>query len=201
MKKKFNVREMVFIAILGALSAVLMFLKFPLPFMPPFMSFDFSAVPEIVGAFLLGPIPAIFIILIKVLIMIVTMGSNSMFTGEIQNFILSCAFVLPAAIVYKKGKSRKSAILGMIAGTIVLTIVAIISNLYFIIPFYSKLYGISVDDMINMTAAVNPLITNKFTFALFGIVPFNLIKGIVSSVITILIYKKISVLFKKYAIK
>lgn len=199
MKKKFNVRDMVFIAILGAISALLMYLKFPLPFMPPFMSFDFSAIPEIVGAFILGPIAGVFIILIKVLLMIILIGTSTMFTGEIQNFILSCALVLPAAIIYRRHKTRKSAIVGMAVGTVVLTIIAIFSNLFFIIPFYSRLFGLSVDDIIAMASAVNPLIHDKFTLALFGIVPFNIIKGSISAIITVMIYKKISVLFKKYS--
>lgn len=199
MNKKINVRNMVFIAILGAISALLMYLKFPLPFMPPFMDFDFSAVPEIIGAFILGPVQGIFIIMVKLLLKIILMGTNTMFTGEIQNFILSCAFVVPSAIIYRRQKTRKSAIIGMIVGTAVLTITAIFTNIFFIIPFYTRLFGMSIDDIIGMVNAVNPLVTDKFTLALFGIVPFNIFKGAISAIITIVIYKRISILFKKYS--
>lgn len=199
MKQKLGVKEMVFIAILGSISALLMFLKFPLPFMPPFMTFDFATIPEIVGAFILGPIAGVFIILVKIFLMVILMGTNTMFAGEIQNFILSIAFILPAAIIYRRNKTRKAAINGLIVGVITLIITSIITNIFFIIPFYATLFGIKVDDVIAMAGAVNPLITNKLTLVLFGIVPFNVIKGSISSIITILIYKKISILFKKYS--
>lgn len=199
MKQSFGVKELVFIAILGSISTLLMYLKFPLPFMPPFMNFDFAAIPEIVGAFILGPIAGVFIILVKILLMIILMGTSTMFAGELQNFILSCAFVLPAAIIYRRNKTKQAAINGLIVGVIVLTITSIITNIFFIIPFYATLFGISVDDVIKMASAVNPLINDKLTLALFGIVPFNIFKGGISAIITVLIYKKISILFKNYS--
>lgn len=197
MKRKFAVKEMVLIAIFAALSTILMLLKFPLPFMPPFMSFDFAAIPELIGGFILGPVGAFFIILIKILLKIVMQGSNSMMTGEIQNVILSCAFVLPATIIYRRNKSRKSALIGMIAGTIIMSITAVLTNLYFIIPFYAKLFNYSMDDIIKMSQAVNPLIKNPASLVALGIVPFNIIKGTTTSIITLLIYKKISVILKQ----
>lgn len=197
MKRKLQVKEMVLIAILAALSTILMLLKFPLPFMPPFMSFDFAAIPELIGGFILGPVGAFFIILIKILLKIVMQGSNSMFTGEIQNLILSCAFVIPASIIYRKNKTRKNAIIGLSVGTIIMSIVAVLSNYFFIIPFYAVLFNYSMSDIIAMSQAVNPLITSPMMLIAFGIVPFNIIKGLIISTITILIYKKISVLLKK----
>lgn len=195
-----KVKKMALVSILGALSAVLMiFFHFPLPFMPPFMDFDLSSLPEMIGGFALGPVSAILIIAIKIVLKLCMIGTSSMFTGEIQNFILSVAYVLPAVLIYQKNKTKKSAIIGMGVGTIVCAIVAVFSNIYFIIPFYAKLYsGMSFETVIGMCTAVNPLITNSISLAIFGIIPFNLIKNGIVSVLTVLLYKKISHLIKSF---
>ena len=133
---KFTARKLVMIAIFGALSYVLMLFKFPLPFMPPFMDFDLAGIPELLGTFLLGPVSGIFIVLIKLLIKLATVGTASMFTGEIQNFILSLSFILPASLIYQRSTNKKTALKGMLAGTALVTFVACLSNVYFIIPFY-----------------------------------------------------------------
>lgn len=109
---KFTARKLVMIAIFGALAYVLMLFKFPLPFMPPFMDFDLAGVPELLGTFLLGPVAGIFIVLIKLLIKLATVGTASMFTGEIQNFILSISFILPASLMYRRSTFKNSALKG-----------------------------------------------------------------------------------------
>lgn len=194
-----SVKRIAVIGLMGALSSVLMMVfKFPLPFMPPFMDFDLSGLVEIIGGFLLGPVAVVLIILIKLLIKLAIMGSGSAFTGEIQNFMLSCAYAVPPAILYWHSKSKKSGEIGMAIGTVLCAAVAVVTNLYMIIPFYVTLFGMTMDDIIAMCSAVNPLMKNAFTLALFGIVPFNLIKCGVSSVITVLVYKKISKPLKSF---
>lgn len=195
--KKLNVREMALIGILGGVAALLMYIRFPLPFMPPFMDFDFTALPEIIGGFALGPFAAICIIVIKIVVKIALMSTNSMFTGELQNLLLSMAYVLPAVIIYHRHKSKKAAWIGMAVGTIACALLAIATNLCIIIPFYVNLYGMSMESIIQMCAAVNPAIQNTMMLALFGIVPFNLIKNGSVSLITMLMYKKISPILKK----
>lgn len=191
--KNSKIKKMTLIAIMGGLSAILMItLHAPIPFMPPFMDFDLAAIPELIGGFALGPIAAIGIILVKILLKFVVMGTSSMFTGEIQNFLLSCAFVLPAVLIYQRNKTKKSALIGMVAGTITCAITAIFTNLYIIIPFYANLGGMTVQSIIDMCNAVNPMMESTLTLALFGIIPFNLIKGSASSFITYLLYKRLS---------
>ena len=177
-----SARQIAVIGLMGALSSVLMMtLKFPLPFMPPFMDFDLSGLVEIIGGFLLGPAAVVFIILVKLLIKLAVMGSGSALTGEIQNFLLSCAYAVPPVI-----------------GSVLCAAVAVVTNLYLIIPFYVSLFGMTMDDIIAMCSAVNPLMKNPFTLALFGIVPFNLIKCGISSVATVLVYKKVSKPLKSF---
>lgn len=196
--KKLNVREIALIGILGGLAAVLMMFRFPLPFMPPFMDFDFSSLPEMIGGFALGPVAAVFIILVKILAKLCLMGSGSMLTGELQNVLLSMAYVLPAVFIYDRHKSKKSAEQGMLAGTIICSITAIFTNLFIIIPFYINLYNYDMAMIIEMCTKVNPYITSTTMLAILGIIPFNLIKNGVASIVTLLLYKKISPMMKSF---
>ena len=192
MKNGTNVKKLVVIGLMGALSGVLMLFKFPIPFMPPFMDFDFSGLVEIIGGFVLGPGAAIMIILVKLLVKLALMGTNTMFTGEVRNFLVSFAYVLPAAWIYSHHKSKKAGEAGMVIGSITCALVAVATNLLIIFPFYVNLMGMTMEQIVSMCGAVNPLMKNTLTLALFGIVPFNLIKCGVNSLVTVLVYKRIS---------
>lgn len=194
-----KVKKMALISILGALAAMLMiFMHFPLPFMPPFMDFDLGCLPEMIGGFALGPLAAIAIIVIKLIIKLCFISTSTVFTGELQNFILSCAYVLPAVFIYRKHKSKKSAIIGMTVGTVLCALMAVLTNLYMIIPFYTNLMtGMSFQTVIEMCSAINPLIKDAVTLAIFGIIPFNLIKNGIVSILTLMLYKRISGLIKR----
>lgn len=198
MKQKWNIKTIALIGVLGGLAAVLMMFRFPLPFMPPFMDFDLSGLPEMIGGFTLGPIASILIILVKNLVKLALSGTGSMFTGELQNIILSCAYVIPAVLIYDHTKTKKSAIQGMFVGTIVCAMVAVVTNLTIIIPFYVNLFGYTMTDIIAMCAKVSPLMKDTTTLVLFGIIPFNLIKNGVVSVLTYVLYKRVSSKIKNF---
>lgn len=198
MSRNSKVKKMAIIGIMGGIGMILMMIRFPLPLMPPFMDFDPSGLIEIIGGFMLGPMAAVFIILVKLLLKLVIMGSTSMLTGEIQNFILSCAYVLPAVFIYRRKKTKKHAVEGMALGTVVCAAVAVFTNLYIIIPFYVKLFGMSMDSIIEMCSKVNPLMKDALTLALFGVVPFNLLKNGITSLLALIIYKKLSRPIKNY---
>lgn len=183
---------MVKIAMLGAIAAVLMFFEFPLPIVPSFYELDFSELPVIVGAFALGPVPGVLIELIKILIKFVIKGTSTGGVGELANFIIGCSFCLPAALVYQKDHTRKGAIKGLVAGTAVMIAVGCVVNAYVLLPVYSKVFGMPMDAIVHVGSEVNSHITSLSTFVLFGVAPFNLIKGVMISVITLLIYKRIS---------
>lgn len=191
-------KKIALISILGALSAILMYFKFPLPFMPPFMDFDLCGVVEMIGGFTLGPITAILIIFIKLILKIILQGTSTMFVGELSNFIVSCAFVLPAIFIYRKNKTKKGAIIGLVVGTLTVACTAIFTNLCLIIPFYGKMFGMSFQTIIDMCAAVNSNVKNAISLAIFGIIPFNLIKNGAVSIVVVLLYKKISPIIKRY---
>ena len=149
-KKKFKTRDLTVIAMLGAICCVLMHVDFPLPFMPPFMNFDLCGLVELIGGFAMGPLQAFAIIMVKILLKLATEGTSSAFTGELQNVILSCAYVLPPVILYHRNKTKKTAMIGMATGTVFCSIVAVFTNLFIIIPFYMTLMGQEMRYFISM---------------------------------------------------
>ena len=192
-----KVRRLTMAALMGAIAFILMYLNFGVPFLSPFAEFDLSALPEMIGGFILGPAGAVEIIAVKILLILVFKGTSSMFTGEVQNFLLSLAYVLPAVLYYRKHRTKKGAAIGLALGSVLSVIVAIFTNLYLIFPAYIYLYGMSWDSIIEICSAANPWITDVPTFAAFSVVPFNVISRAVTSVITMLVYKKICVPLKK----
>ncbi len=197
-KQKFKTRDLTVIAMLGAICCVLMHVDFPLPFMPPFMNFDLCGLVELIGGFAMGPLQAFAIIMVKILLKLATEGTSSAFTGELQNVMLSCAYVLPPVILYHRNKTKRTAMVGMTAGTIFCAIVAVFTNLFIIIPFYMKLMGQEMGYFIQMCAEANPMVQNAATLAIFGIIPFNLIKCSINSLGAMVLYKRISPLLHGY---
>lgn len=180
------------IGVLAAVATVIMLIEFPLPFAPDFYKLDFSEIPVLVGAFALGPIPGIFIELIKILLNFVFNGTVTAGVGEIANFLIGCALVVPAAIIYRRNKSLKSAIIGLVVGIVALTVVGSLLNYFVLLPAYSHAFGQPLEYFIELGHIINKYIVDLKTFVLFAVVPFNLLKGVVVSIITILIYKRLS---------
>lgn len=178
-------------SMLAALAAGLMFIEFPLPFLaPPFYELDFSEVPVLVGTYSMGPMAGVIIELIKILVKFIIKGTSTGGVGELANFIIGCSFVLPAGIIYKHKKSRKNALIGMIIGTATMTIVGIIFNTFILVPLYANF--IPMEAIISAGKEIVPLITDTFTFCVFCVGPFNIVKGLIISVVVFFIYKPLS---------
>ncbi len=192
LKQRSNTKVIAKVGVLAAVATVLMLFEFPLWFAPNFYELDFSEVPVLLGAFALGPAAGAMIEFVKILINFVINGTDTGGIGELANFIIGCAFIVPAGFIYKKHKSFKTAILGLVAGTISLAIIGAFLNYFLLLPVYSKIYGAPIQAFIDMGNALNPAITDLKTFVLYAVVPFNLFKGIVVSAMVILIYKKLS---------
>lgn len=192
-----KLRTSVQIAMLAAVSTVLMMFEFPIPFVaPPFIKMDFSEIPVLVGTFAMGPLAGVIIEFLKNLLHMATYGSTTAGIGELSNFVIGCAFVVPAGLFYKKQRTRKSAIKGMATGVALMVVMGCLSNAFIMFPVYSTLMGIPIQDFIAMGTAIHPAIDNMFTFVILCMVPFNLMKGIVISFITTLLYKRLRVLLK-----
>lgn len=186
-----NTRRLVVISMLAALSAVLMFIELPLPFIaPPFYKLDFSEVPVLIGSFSLGPVAGIIIEAVKILVKLCIKGTETGFVGEIANFVIGISLVVPASLIYRHNKTKKTAIISLIISTVIMSVVGVFLNAYLLLPAYSVF--LPIEQIVQMGKDIFPIITDKLTFCLFCILPFNLIKGIIVSIITILIYKPLS---------
>lgn len=194
-KSIFNTRTMVSCAMLAACSVILIELEIPLPFIaPPFYKFDLSELPALIGAFSMGPVAGIIIELIKVLVKLIT--TNTMGVGELSNFVLGCIFIVPASIIYKQKKTKKRALAGLITGGVSMSVLATVINAFVMIPLYSGLFSMPVDAIIQMGSAIFPFVDSMFDFCLVCVLPFNIIKCVLVSAITMFIYKPLSMLIK-----
>lgn len=191
-KQRGNAKVVAKVGVLAAVATVLMLFDFPLWFAPNFYKLDFSEVPVLLGTFALGPVAGVAIEFVKILINFVLNGTDTGGIGELANFAVGCSFVIPAGYIYKHKKSFATAVVAMLVGTISLTVVGSLMNYYLLLPVYSAVYGAPIEAFIGMGNAINPAITDLKTFVLYAVAPFNLLKGIVVSSITLLIYKKIS---------
>ncbi len=185
------------IAILTAIASIVMLFEFPLWFAPGFYKLDLSEAVILMGGFAMGPLAAAVIELLKNLINILLNGTTTAFVGEFANFVTGCAFVVPASILYRFCKNRKGAVLSLALGTVSLAIVGSLMNYFILVPAFSKLYNMPLTAIIDMGTKVNPLVTDLGTLVTFAVAPFNLVKGVLCSVINLLLYKRLSRLLHK----
>ena len=150
------------------------------------------------GAFALGPVAGVLIELIKILLNLIINGTITAGIGELGNFLIGCSFILPASIIYHRKKDKKHALVGMVVGTVFMAVVGCFINAYVLLPAYSAGLGMPMETIIGMGTAINPAITNIMTFVVLAVAPFNLLKGIVVSVLTFVLYKRISGLIKAH---
>ena len=201
MKKVLTTRKIAFTSLLSAMAVVLMLVNFPLPIFPSFYQIDLSDVPVLVGGFLMGPMLAVLIQGIKVLLNFVIKGSMTAGVGDLANFLIGASWVYIAAIFYKKHKNKKSALLGLLLGSLVMVVVACLLNYFVLLPAYSKFMGLELDTIINMGSAIVPFINSKFTFVMFATLPFNILKATIVALVVTYAYKPISVLLNKFRFK
>lgn len=193
---KLSVKMIAQIGMLGAISVVLMLFEIPLPFAPSFYEIDFSEVPVLIGAFTMGPVAGALIELVKILINLIITGTDTAGVGELANFLIGCGLCIPAALIYRRVHSRKGAIVGMLTGTMIMTFMGCFLNAYVLLPAYAKAFQMPIDALVGMGTAVNGHINSLLTFVVFAVAPFNLLKGVLVSLVVFLIYKKISPILK-----
>lgn len=196
MKRKMTTKMITQIGMLGAIATVLMLFEIPLPFAPSFYEIDFSEVPVLIGCFSMGPLAGALIELVKIALNFVINGTVTAGVGEIANYIIGISLCVPAGIIYKKSKTKKGAILGLCVGTIIMTVLGCFVNAYILLPTYAAAFKMPIDELVGMGTAINANITNLLTFVMFAVAPFNLLKGVLDSIIVIAIYKKISPILK-----
>lgn len=184
-------------AILACMAGVLMLVEIPLFFAPGFYKLDLSEMPILICTFYLGPVAGVAAELVKVLVKLLLKGTTTAFVGDFANFAVGCSFVLPASVIYHARPGRRTALVGMAAGTLVMTVFGSLFNAVYLLPKFAELYGIPMETIVSMGTAVNASITDAATLVLFAVVPFNLLKGVVVSALTFVLYKRISPILHK----
>lgn len=197
-----SAQRVALVGVFSALAFIIQFFEFPLIFIAPdFYKLDFSEVPVMIAGFSLGPVAAVMTELLKNLIKVLIRGTSTAFVGDYANFLIGCSLVLPAAIIYQRRKTRKRAMIGCAAGTIVITIFGTVFNALYLLPAYARLYGTDISVFLERGQEIHPGMGSFTiqTFVMICVAPINLIKGIMVSVLVLLIYKPVSRLMHQIA--
>lgn len=186
-------RRVSIIGICAAIATVLHMLDFPLLFLAPeFYKLDFSELPVLLCGFYLGPSACVACEGVKILLKLLLKGTSTAFVGDLANFVVGCSFVIPATIWYHAHKSRHSAIIGLILGTVSLTVFGSAFNAVYLLPKFSELYGLPLDTIVAMGTAIWGGVHSVTTFVILCVAPLNVVKGTVVSVLTMLLYKRVA---------
>ena len=186
-------RRISIIAICAAIAAVLHMLDFPLLFLTPgFYKLDFSEVPVLLCGFYLGPSATVACEGVKIFLKLMLKSTSTAFVGDLANFVVGCSFVLPATIWYHLHKSKHSAVIGLILGTVSMSVFGSAFNAIYLLPKFAELYGMPLDTIIAMGAEIHSSIHNVSTFVLLCVAPLNVVKGIMVSLLTLPLYKRVA---------
>ncbi len=191
-KKRVNVRYLTMTAMLSAVAYILMFLDFSVPFMPSFIKMDLSELPALIGSFTFGPVCGVLICLIKNLLHLFISTTGGV--GELSNFILGVAFVLPAGLIYKRKKSKKMALVGSLSGAVIMGLFSVVSNYFLVYPVYYNF----MDKNLILAAyqLIVPSVKNIFQCLVCFNMPFTILKGLFSVILTFIVYKPLSPILK-----
>ena len=187
-----NVRILTMTAVLSAIFFVLAFFEFPVPLSPSFARMDLSDLPALIGAFAYGPMSGILIELVKNALQLLTSSTGSI--GELANFIIGSSFVVTAGLIYKSHKTKKTAMIACLIASVTMEIVATIVNYFILLPVFEAF--MPLDQLIASFGEFIPFIKTKLDIVLFNAFPFNVLKGIGISIVTMLLYKRLSPILK-----
>lgn len=195
--RKISTKKMICIAMMSAIAIVVYYLDFPVPLMPSFIKLDLSNVVSLFAGFTLGPAAGVIVCLIKNIIHLVIKGfGTTMGIGDIFDFVTSAVFALSAGLVYRKIHTKKGAVIGCIVGTAAYTLISLPLNYFIVYPIYAKAFG-GMEAIISAYNAILPGTDNLFSALCIFNLPFTLVKGILCSLVTILIYKPLITALRK----
>lgn len=187
-----NVRDMTMTAMLSAVAFVLMMLELSVPVMPSFIKLDFSELPALIGSFSMGPLSGVVICLIKNLLHLPMSSTGGV--GELSNFILGVLFVVPAGMLYRRKKGRKTALIGSLIGAVVMALFSVVTNYFIVYPFYTAI--MPMDTIVAAYQVIYPKADTLLKCLVIFNMPFTFVKGMLNVLITFLIYKHISPIIK-----
>ena len=193
MRKVSKARYVSIVGICAAIATVLHMLDFPLLFLAPdFYKVDFSELPVLLCGFYLGPTATVACEGIKIVLKLLFKGTSTAFVGDFANFAVGCSLVLPATIIYHAHKSKHSAIVGLIVGSLCMSVFGSAFNAIYLLPKFAQLYGIPLDTIIGMGTKINASIKDVTTFVMICVAPLNLLKSGTVSILTLLLYKRVA---------
>ena len=173
--------------LLSAMAVILFYIEIPIV---AFYKLDLSTLPAILAGFAMGPMQGLAVIIIKNLVHM--LGTSTACVGEMADILMSCAFVIPASLYYRRHKNRKSALVAMLIGSAAMVVVSVLVNYFILIPAYQVLMNLPLEVIIGMGQAVFGFIDNTVKLVIFITAPFNIFKSIVLSFVTYLLYKRVS---------
>lgn len=196
----FTTRKIAVVGLFAAISGVLMSFEIPIPGIVFFYKFELGDLPALICGFAFGPFYGALAIFIKILVKLVITSTGTAFVGELGNFIISCSFVLPATIIYWLKKSKKSALIGCIAGAVTMVVCGALINQFYLIPSFLKLFfGGNADALLGAAQGSNKYATSMIMIVVLGAIPINVLKSVANSIICLLIYKPLSPIWKSTA--
>lgn len=193
--KVITTNYLVKVAVLAAIARVVMFFEFPLPIFPTFLKMDFSDLIPLLGGLAMGPLAGVLIELVKNLIHLVNSTTGGV--GDLANFIVGAAYIFSVSYFYQKHKTKKGAVIGLIVGIFAMIVAGALVNYFITVPLYAVVLGLSTEAIVGMSAAVIPAIHDKLTLILFAFCPFNLLKGVLLTLLALPLYKHVSPLLHK----
>lgn len=194
--KILTTRKTAMIGMFSAIAGVLMTIELPVPFAPPFYGIDASELPVLLCGFAFGPVAGVLTEFLKIVIKLFFKPTSTAFVGELANFCVGCAMILPATIIYHIKKKKTTAIVASAVGTMTMTIFGTLFNAVYLLPTFAVMFGMPLDAIIGMGTEINANVTNVFTFVAFCVAPLNLLKGTGVSILTFVLYKPLSPILK-----
>ena len=173
--------------LLSAMAVILFYIEIPIV---AFYKLDLSTLPAILAGFAMGPLQGIAVIIVKNLVHM--LGTSTACVGELADILMSCAFVIPASLIYRSSKTRKGAFKAMLVGSVAMIVAAMLVNYFILIPAYQVLMNLPLEAIIGMGQAVLPFVDNTVKLVIFITAPFNILKAVVLSFVTYLLYKRVS---------
>lgn len=184
------------VGVLSAIAYILMFISIPLPIFPSFLKIDLSDIPAIFGGMSLGPMAGLAIVIVKNFLQGIT-ASTTGGVGEFANVVIGGSYVLIICLFYRKLKSTKGVVVGGLLGIVAMTIMGCIMNYYIMMPLYAVVYGMPLEQIVQMGTVINPKVTDLMTFVIWMIAPFNIVKASIMTVVTLPLFEKMETILKK----
>lgn len=184
---KISTRKLAMTAVMAAAASVLMFISFKLPFMPSFISLDFSDLPALIASFTLGPVCGMSVCFVKNLVAVTQSMTGGV--GELSNFLISSAFVVPAGLIYRRHRTFAGAAVGSVLGAVFMAVLGLFTNYYIVYPIYTNI--MSMEAIMGMYRVINPNVDTLWQALLMFNLPFTFCKGMISAVVTLAVYRKL----------